>query len=64
MLYCFAEEITAAFRRFGPLIVDWPHKAESKSYFPPKGRADKMYSDSHSFVRVIFLANTPKSFEL
>jgi len=26
-----------AFRRFGPLVVDWPHKAESKSYFPPKG---------------------------
>ena len=32
-----SEEITAAFRRFGPLVVDWPHKAESKSYFPPKG---------------------------
>ena len=31
------EEITASFRRFGPLVVDWPHKAESKSYFPPKG---------------------------
>ncbi|KAH1166938.1 hypothetical protein KIL84_016110, partial [Mauremys mutica] len=30
------DEITASFRRFGPLIVDWPHKAESKSYFPPK----------------------------
>ena len=26
-----------AFRRFGPVVVDWPHKAESKSYFPPKG---------------------------
>ena len=32
------EEITASFRRFGPLVVDWPHKAESKSYFPPKVR--------------------------
>jgi len=31
------DEITVAFRRFGPLVVDWPHKAESKSYFPPKG---------------------------
>ncbi|KAJ7402751.1 hypothetical protein BTVI_83606 [Pitangus sulphuratus] len=31
------DEITASFRRFGPLVVDWPHKAESKSYFPPKG---------------------------
>ena len=38
-LCCFnvAEEIMAAFRRLGPLVVDWPHKAESKSYFPPKG---------------------------
>lgn len=36
--FVFAEEITASFRRFGPLIVDWPHKAESKSYFPPKGQ--------------------------
>ncbi|XP_034518842.1 cytoplasmic polyadenylation element-binding protein 3 isoform X4 [Ailuropoda melanoleuca] len=36
------DEITASFRRFGPLVVDWPHKAESKSYFPPKGNALKM----------------------
>ena len=34
-----SDEITASFRRFGPLVVDWPHKAESKSYFPPKGYA-------------------------
>lgn len=33
------DEITSSFRRYGPLIVDWPHKAESKSYFPPKGYA-------------------------
>ncbi|KAK6639515.1 p21-activated kinase 1 [Polyplax serrata] len=33
------EEITASFSAFGPLVVDWPHKAESKSYFPPKGYA-------------------------
>lgn len=32
-----SDEITASFRRFGHLFVDWPHKAESKSYFPPKG---------------------------
>ena len=30
------DEITASFRQFGPLCVDWPHKNESKSYFPPK----------------------------
>lgn len=34
---CFVDEITSSFRRFGHLVVDWPHKAESKSYFPPKG---------------------------
>lgn len=41
--FCFfvyiLDEITSSFRRFGPLVVDWPHKAESKSYFPPKGYA-------------------------
>lgn len=30
------DEIQASFRQYGPLIVDWPHKNESKSYFPPK----------------------------
>ena len=34
------DEITASFRRFGHLFVDWPHKAESKSYFPPKGESN------------------------
>jgi cytoplasmic polyadenylation element-binding protein len=33
------DEIVTHFRRYGNLIVDWPHKAESKSYFPPKGYA-------------------------
>lgn len=35
--YVPSDEITSSFRRFGHLVVDWPHKAESKSYFPPKG---------------------------
>lgn len=35
-----SDEITASFRRFGHLFVDWPHKAESKSYFPPKGMSN------------------------
>lgn len=30
-------EIMASFERFGSLVVDWPHKAEMRSYFPPKG---------------------------
>lgn len=38
----FLDEITASFRRFGHLIVDWPHKAESKSYFPPKGQSEQL----------------------
>ena len=35
------DEITASFRKFGPLCVDWPHKNESKSYFPPKASFKK-----------------------
>lgn len=43
------DEITASFRRFGPLVVDWPHKAESKSYFPPKGYAFLLFQVSNHF---------------
>lgn len=42
------EEITTAFRRFGPLVVDWPHKAESKSYFPPKGYCFLLFQEEFS----------------
>ena len=44
------DEITASFRRFGPLVVDWPHKAESKSYFPPKGYAFLLFQVPTSMV--------------
>lgn len=47
------EEITASFRRFGPLVVDWPHKAESKSYFPPKGYAFLLFQDECSVQNLI-----------
>lgn len=47
------EEITAAFRRFGPLVVDWPHKAESKSYFPPKGYCFLLFQDEISVQALI-----------
>uniref|UniRef100_T1ISN3 RRM domain-containing protein n=1 Tax=Strigamia maritima TaxID=126957 RepID=T1ISN3_STRMM len=47
------EEITASFRRFGPLVVDWPHKAESKSYFPPKGYAFLLFQDESSVQNLI-----------
>lgn len=47
------EEITASFRRFGPLVVDWPHKAESKSYFPPKGYAFLLFQEEASVQTLI-----------
>ena len=47
------EEITASFRRFGPLVVDWPHKAESKSYFPPKGYAFLLFQEESSVQMLI-----------
>lgn len=65
------EEITASFRRFGPLVVDWPHKAESKSYFPPKGSSHSLHLSSsaqclvpsstfpsHSLLSVAFIQVT------
>ncbi|ELK36663.1 Cytoplasmic polyadenylation element-binding protein 3, partial [Myotis davidii] len=45
------DEITASFRRFGPLVVDWPHKAESKSYFPPKGVGDAGRGRAEATIR-------------
>ncbi|XP_067132001.1 cytoplasmic polyadenylation element-binding protein 2-like isoform X2 [Centruroides vittatus] len=47
------DEITSSFRRFGPLVVDWPHKAESKSYFPPKGYAFLLFQDESSVQALI-----------
>ncbi|XP_022915118.1 cytoplasmic polyadenylation element-binding protein 2 [Onthophagus taurus] len=47
------DEITNSFRRFGPLVVDWPHKAESKSYFPPKGYAFLLFQDENSVQSLI-----------
>uniref|UniRef100_UPI00358E5FB9 cytoplasmic polyadenylation element-binding protein 2-like isoform X2 n=1 Tax=Myxine glutinosa TaxID=7769 RepID=UPI00358E5FB9 len=47
------DEITASFRRFGVLVVDWPHKAESKSYFPPKGYAFLLFQDESSVQALI-----------
>ncbi|XP_039230515.1 translational regulator orb2 isoform X3 [Drosophila yakuba] len=47
------DEITTSFRRFGPLVVDWPHKAESKSYFPPKGYAFLLFQDESSVQQLI-----------
>ncbi|PFX16393.1 cytoplasmic polyadenylation element-binding protein 2-like [Stylophora pistillata] len=47
------DEIHASFCRFGSLTVDWPHKAESKSYFPPKGYAFLLYLEEQSVQKLI-----------
>ncbi|XP_031551459.1 cytoplasmic polyadenylation element-binding protein 2-like isoform X2 [Actinia tenebrosa] len=47
------DEIHASFCRFGSLTVDWPHKAESKSYFPPKGYAFLLYLEEISVQKLI-----------
>ncbi|KAK5870431.1 hypothetical protein PBY51_025064 [Eleginops maclovinus] len=47
------DEITSSFRRFGLLVVDWPHKAESKSYFPPKGYAFLLFQEESSVQALI-----------
>uniref|UniRef100_A0A672N6E2 Cytoplasmic polyadenylation element binding protein 2 n=1 Tax=Sinocyclocheilus grahami TaxID=75366 RepID=A0A672N6E2_SINGR len=47
------DEITSSFRRFGHLFVDWPHKAESKSYFPPKGYAFLLFQEESSVQALI-----------
>ncbi|XP_065827908.1 cytoplasmic polyadenylation element-binding protein 2-like [Oscarella lobularis] len=46
-------EIHAAFCRFGALSVDWPHKANSKSYFPPKGYAFLLFREEFSVQKLI-----------
>ncbi|XP_013876621.1 cytoplasmic polyadenylation element-binding protein 3 [Austrofundulus limnaeus] len=47
------DEITNSFRRYGHLVVDWPHKAESKSYFPPKGYAFLLFQEEVSVQALI-----------
>ncbi|CAF4227957.1 unnamed protein product [Rotaria socialis] len=47
------EEIITHFQRFGPLVVDWPHKQESKSYFPPKGYAFLIFTYERSVQEII-----------
>ncbi|PAA50131.1 hypothetical protein BOX15_Mlig025386g1, partial [Macrostomum lignano] len=42
------DEITNAFRRFGVLVIDWPHKNESRTYFPPKGYCFILFQEESS----------------
>lgn len=41
------------FCRFGQLKVDWPHKSESTSIFPPKGYAFLIFEKESSVQELI-----------
>ncbi len=41
-------EIHASFQCFGNLIVDWPHKQETRSLYPPKGYAFLIFEQNTS----------------
>lgn len=47
------DEITNRFRYFGNLTVDWPHKQETKSSFPPKGYAFLIFEHDLSVQNLI-----------
>jgi len=34
----FSDHIKKNFQVFGDLIVDWPHKVQTKALYPPKGK--------------------------
>lgn len=41
------------FRRFGQVCVDWPHKSESKSTYPPKGYAFLIFEKETSVQELV-----------
>uniref|UniRef100_A0A0A9WXK3 Cytoplasmic polyadenylation element-binding protein 4 n=1 Tax=Lygus hesperus TaxID=30085 RepID=A0A0A9WXK3_LYGHE len=45
--------IISSFQRFGPLIVDWPYKAQCRSYFPPKGYAFLLFENEKSVEELV-----------
>ena len=47
------DEIKEHFVRYGHLTVDWPHKAQSKAYFPPKGYAFLLFREESSVQRLV-----------
>jgi hypothetical protein len=47
------DEIFLQFRHFGELVVDWPHKSDSKSTFPPKGYAFLIFEQESSVEELI-----------
>jgi hypothetical protein len=47
------DEIVNHFQRFGLLVADWPHKSETKSYYPPKGYAFLIFQNEQSVQSLI-----------
>ncbi len=41
------------FSSYGKVIIDWPHKNESKSKFPPKGYAFLIFEKDKSVQNLI-----------
>ena len=46
-------EVVASFQFFGNLIVDWPHKQETRSLYPPKGYAFLIFERDTSVQALI-----------
>ncbi|KAK6024942.1 hypothetical protein OSTOST_09170, partial [Ostertagia ostertagi] len=46
------DELVETFARFGSLVVDWPNKNETKSYYPPKGYVFLIF-DHETSVRTL-----------
>ena len=54
------DEIRDAFIQFGGLTVDWPHKAQSKAYIPPKGT----YEGESIYILLVTMVMMPPSSQL
>jgi cytoplasmic polyadenylation element-binding protein len=54
------DEIVCQFRQFGHLIVDWPHKNEANSSFPPKGYAFLIFENEPSVHELISFCSLDK----
>jgi len=54
------ERIASYFQIYGTLIVDWPHKSEAKSIFPPKGYVFVIFDKEESVQRLISCCRVDK----
>jgi cytoplasmic polyadenylation element-binding protein len=59
-LFSILAEICIQFRKYGPVAVDWPHKSESKSQFPPKGYVFLIFEKESSVQDLISTCTVDK----